>query len=221
MSNNDNQETKSTDSTSAESHPARHGGLSYLQIPAVHVQQSAVFYERVFGWSIRGRDTDHPRFDDGGGYISGAWVTDLAISREPGLLPYILVDAIDETMEQIKAQGGEIVKAPFPKETCGSRPSVIPLAMCSASSSKALAEPSPRDKIGGHPRQCSPQSVVRKRQSMRPLPLGRDRDGTMQDPVVEGHCLLLTQRLSASAVRLQHSSSRSTSSQVQGQNQDS
>ena len=29
---------------------------------------------------------------------------------------------------------------------------------------------------------------------MRPLPLGRDRDGTMQDPVVEGHCLLLTQR---------------------------
>ncbi len=49
------------------------------------------------------------------GHVSGAWVTDQAISREPGLLPYIYVDRIDDAIEQVEAQGGEIVKAPYPE----------------------------------------------------------------------------------------------------------
>ncbi len=112
MNYNDDQKTKMANPTSVESHLARHGGLSYLHIPAVDVHQSAVFYERVFGWKIRGRDTDHPGFDDGTGHVSGAWVTDQEIAREPGLLPYIYVDAIDNTIEKVKAQGGAVVKAP-------------------------------------------------------------------------------------------------------------
>lgn len=115
MNNKDDQETKTTNPTGGESHLPRHGGLRYLHIPAVNVHQSAAFYKRVFGWKIRGYDTDHPRFDDGSGYISGAWVTDQTISREPGLLPYIFVESIDNTIEQIKTQGGAIVKAPFPE----------------------------------------------------------------------------------------------------------
>ncbi|SRR5579884_926345 len=115
MSHNDDQETKTTASTTTASCSARHGAFSYLQIPAINARQSAIFYEQVFGWKIRERDTDHPRFDDGTGQVSGAWVTDQAISREPGLLLYIYVDAIDNAIEQIKAQGGEIVKAPFPE----------------------------------------------------------------------------------------------------------
>src|SRR5271157_3661004 len=63
----------------------------YLEIPAVAVQQSAAFYEKVFGWNIRHRDTSRPSFDDATGNISGAWVTDREISRERGLLPSIWV----------------------------------------------------------------------------------------------------------------------------------
>jgi uncharacterized protein len=115
MNHNDDQETKTTTPTGVEARLARHGGLSYLHIPAVNVHQSATFYEQVFGWKIHGRDTDHPGFDDGTGHVGGAWVTDQAISREPGLLPYIYVDHIDDTIEQVEAQGGEIVKAPYPE----------------------------------------------------------------------------------------------------------
>ena len=115
MNHNDDQETTTTNPTGVEARLARHGGLSYLHIPAVDVHQSAAFYEKVFGWKIHGRDTDHPGFDDGGGHISGAWVTDQVISREPGLLPYIYVDRIDDTIEQVEAQGGEIVKALYPE----------------------------------------------------------------------------------------------------------
>ena len=86
--------------------------LCYLQIPAVDPHQSAAFYEKVFGWNIRNRDTPHPSFDDAAGNVSGAWFTGLKVSRDPGLLPYIWVDNIDATLAQTAACGGEVVEAP-------------------------------------------------------------------------------------------------------------
>jgi predicted enzyme related to lactoylglutathione lyase len=84
----------------------------YLEIPSVDVHQSAAFYEKVFGWNIRQRDTDRPSFDDATGYVSGAWVTGRVIAREPGLLPYIWVDGIDAALAQIAACGGQVVDPP-------------------------------------------------------------------------------------------------------------
>jgi predicted enzyme related to lactoylglutathione lyase len=90
--------------------------LCYLQIPAVDVHQSADFYQRVFGWNIRHRETDHPSFDDAAGNVSGGWFTDRSPSRDPGLglLPYIWVDNIDATLALVAANGGETVEAPHP-----------------------------------------------------------------------------------------------------------
>ncbi|MGA2742369.1 MAG: VOC family protein [Bryobacteraceae bacterium] len=85
--------------------------LCYLQIPAVDVHQSAAFYEQVFGWNIRHRDSDRPSFDDASG-VSGAWVAGRAIAREPGLLPYVWVDDIDATLALVAAHGGEVVDVP-------------------------------------------------------------------------------------------------------------
>jgi predicted enzyme related to lactoylglutathione lyase len=94
---------------------SRAGGLSYLHIPAVDPKQSAVFYERVFGWAVDGHDTDRPSFRDGTGHVAGAWVTNQAPSRTAGLLPYIYVDTIDVTSELVEAHGGEIVETPSPE----------------------------------------------------------------------------------------------------------
>lgn len=118
MNQNDMQEEPKTASAPrVEARLARHGGLSYLHIPAVDIQQSATFYEQVFGWKIHRRDADHASFDEGTGSISGAWVTDLAIAREPGLLPYIYVDHIDDAIKLIEAHGGEVVKVPSAEGT--------------------------------------------------------------------------------------------------------
>jgi uncharacterized glyoxalase superfamily protein PhnB len=83
--------------------------LCYLEIPAIDVHQSAAFYEKVFGCNIRNRDSARPSFDIGN--VSGAWVTGRPISREPGLLPYIWVDGIDEVLARAASQGGEVVQA--------------------------------------------------------------------------------------------------------------
>jgi len=92
----------------------RAGKVSYVQIPALDTERSAAFYAEVFGWTIRG-DTSHRSFDDASGDLIGAWVTGRAIARDPGILPYIYVDRIDEMMKRIVAHRGEVVRAPYPE----------------------------------------------------------------------------------------------------------
>jgi predicted enzyme related to lactoylglutathione lyase len=92
---------------------ARHGGLSYLEIPAIDPRRSSEFYEKVLGWSLRERDTDDPRFEDATGHLIGRWVTGRAIAREPGLLPYIYVDRIDEAVARVMAHDGTVAEAPY------------------------------------------------------------------------------------------------------------
>jgi uncharacterized glyoxalase superfamily protein PhnB len=84
--------------------------LCYLEIPAVNAHQSAAFYENVFGWNIRHRDSERPSFDDATGDVSGAWVSGRDVSAKAGVLPYIWVDAIDAMLARITAYGGEIVE---------------------------------------------------------------------------------------------------------------
>jgi predicted enzyme related to lactoylglutathione lyase len=86
--------------------------LCYLEIPAADVRQSAAFYEVVFGWNIRHRDSDRPSFDDATGNISGAFVTDRAAARDSGVLPSVWVDDIDGTLARVPLHGGEIVEKP-------------------------------------------------------------------------------------------------------------
>jgi predicted enzyme related to lactoylglutathione lyase len=82
----------------------------FMEIPAVDVHQSADFYEKVFGWNIRHRETARPSFDDATGNVSGAWVTGLKVGGEPGLMTYIWVDSVDATLAKVKANGGAVVE---------------------------------------------------------------------------------------------------------------
>jgi uncharacterized protein len=89
------------------------GGISYLHIPAIDVHEAAHFYEDVFGWAVRDHESDRPTFDDGSGHVSGAWMTDQAVARDPGLLLFIYVDHIDDVVKRIAEHGGETVRAPY------------------------------------------------------------------------------------------------------------
>jgi predicted enzyme related to lactoylglutathione lyase/uncharacterized glyoxalase superfamily protein PhnB len=86
----------------------------YVEIPAIDATISARFYESVFGWTIRDRDSTRPKFDDAAGNISGAWVIGREAALEPGLLPYIWVDDLRASMALVTARGGEMVQEPDP-----------------------------------------------------------------------------------------------------------
>lgn len=91
------------------------GKLSYIQIPATDVEKTSAFYAEVFGWTLRGGKGHHRSFTDTSGVLIGAFVTERAISREPGILPYIYVESVDGALEQIVTHGGEVVTAPYPE----------------------------------------------------------------------------------------------------------
>ncbi|MCU1268235.1 MAG: Glyoxalase/bleomycin resistance protein/dioxygenase [Acidobacteria bacterium] len=85
------------------------GKICYVEIPAHDIQSSADFYSRVFGWQIRQRGDGSTAFDDGV-EVSGTWVVGRPPAIAPGLLIYIMVDSVAETVEAVIANGGEITQ---------------------------------------------------------------------------------------------------------------
>jgi uncharacterized protein len=86
------------------------GKICYVEIPAIDVSRSVLFYREVFGWAIRRRGDGSTAFDDAVGEVSGTWVVGRPPSREPGLLLYIMVDSVAATIDAVKAHGGELVQ---------------------------------------------------------------------------------------------------------------
>lgn len=86
------------------------GKICYIEIPATDIARSAEFYQRAFGWSIRKRGDGAVAFDDGVGQVSGTWVMGRPPMSQPGLMVYIMVDSVAETIEKVVAAGGEIVQ---------------------------------------------------------------------------------------------------------------
>jgi hypothetical protein len=86
------------------------GKICYVELPAADVEQSAHFYESVFGWTTRRRGDGQLAFDDGVGQVSGSWITGRLPAGDPGLLVYVMVDDVAATIELLVAQGGELVQ---------------------------------------------------------------------------------------------------------------
>ena len=86
------------------------GKICYLEVPATDVATSAAFYQAVFGWEPRLRGDGVTAFDDAVGEVSGAWVTGRPPSPTPGLLVYVMVDSVAETITKVRSAGGEIVQ---------------------------------------------------------------------------------------------------------------
>src|SRR5690242_11035826 len=86
----------------------RPGGVSYLRIPAGDPTGVARFYAGVFGWRV---DLARavPSFEDGSGHVIGHFVRDASVAGEAGVRPYVFVERVDATLEQVVAAGGEVV----------------------------------------------------------------------------------------------------------------
>ena len=86
------------------------GKVCYIEMPATDIKTSASFYQSVFGWNIRTRGDGSVAFDDGVGEVSGAWVRGRPPMTEVGLLIYIMVDSVEDTVDKVTANGGKIVQ---------------------------------------------------------------------------------------------------------------
>jgi uncharacterized protein len=86
------------------------GKICYVELPATDVARSSEFYAAVFGWQLRTRGDGATAFDDAVGEVSGSWVTGRPPHAEPGLLLYVMVDSVEDTLQLVVANGGELVQ---------------------------------------------------------------------------------------------------------------
>jgi len=86
------------------------GKICYVEIPATDIARAADFYGKVFGWRIRTRGDGSTAFDDGVGEVSGTWVLKRPPAATPGLLVYVMVDSVAETLDAVVANGGAVVQ---------------------------------------------------------------------------------------------------------------
>lgn len=100
--------------TGVEGTVARVAGISYLHIPAADPVRAAAFYRAVFGWDV-GDDPGRSSFQDGTGHVIGHWISGRAPSGDTGVVPYVYVDRVDDTIGKVTANGGELVEPPYPE----------------------------------------------------------------------------------------------------------
>jgi predicted enzyme related to lactoylglutathione lyase len=101
-------------SDGVESGVARPAGISYLRIPSPDPKGSAAFYAAVFGWKVNA-DREDPSFEDGTGHVIGHIRSDMEVSGEAGIRPYVYVESVAETIERIEQNGGGVVTPPYPE----------------------------------------------------------------------------------------------------------
>lgn len=59
---------------------------------------------------MSGRATE---FEDGTGHVIGHFIRDLPVAGDAGHIPYVYVEAVDETLDKVTANGGTIIRSPF------------------------------------------------------------------------------------------------------------
>src|SRR5215475_7243286 len=89
-------------SEGVESGIARPAGISYLRIPSPDPKRSAAFYEAVFGWKVDAERED-PSFEDGTGHVIGHIRSDMEVSGDAGIRPYVFVENVPEVLERVTA----------------------------------------------------------------------------------------------------------------------
>jgi predicted enzyme related to lactoylglutathione lyase len=87
---------------------ARPGGISYLQLPARDVVESAHFYGATFGWRVED-DPESSGFHDGTGHVIGRWHTHQPAAKDSGIIPYIYVEDLESTLQLAEQNGARIV----------------------------------------------------------------------------------------------------------------
>jgi uncharacterized protein len=53
-------------------------------------------------------DTEDPSFEDGTGHVIGHIRADMEVAGEAVIRPYVYVETVEDTLERVNANGGEV-----------------------------------------------------------------------------------------------------------------
>ena len=91
-----------------------HGKISYVEFPSKNLQATQDFFARAFGWTFEDFGCEYTAFSNQG-IDGGFFRADLASTTDHGSALVVLYsENIEETLKDVEAAGGTIVKAIFP-----------------------------------------------------------------------------------------------------------
>jgi predicted enzyme related to lactoylglutathione lyase len=98
----------SDDTGSAGAHRFQNGQVVYLEIPTRDAEASMAFYEKIFGWEM---ERPYSSFEAPG--MMGHFMDDRPVAADSGVVVWIHVDRIDDTVALLRANGSEILEGPY------------------------------------------------------------------------------------------------------------
>lgn len=85
------------------------GAICHLELFAIGLDESARFYQELFGWATSLHDSGYLFWKDPSG-MSGGFTTAGSPVTNPAATFYIKVDNIPETLGRIVEQGGVVIR---------------------------------------------------------------------------------------------------------------
>ena len=86
----------------------RPGSIVHVEIPTKDRKKTSRFYKEVFGWTFQDvPDLNYTMFEAANGPPGGLRAP---FENETGVLNYILVDSIEDTLDKIEMAGGTVIQ---------------------------------------------------------------------------------------------------------------
>ena len=90
-----------------------HEKINYVEFPAKDIETTKAFFTEVFGWSFVDYGPEYISFSNEG-LDGGFYKSELSCSTESGSALIVLYSKdLEQTLEQIEAAGGSIIKPIF------------------------------------------------------------------------------------------------------------
>lgn len=84
------------------------GSIVHVEIPTKDLAKTKKFYGEVFGWKFQDMpEMNYTMFEAPGGPAGGLRAP--MEKNDPGVLNYILVNSIDETLKKVEKAGGRVL----------------------------------------------------------------------------------------------------------------
>jgi len=90
-----------------------HNKINYIEIPAINIAATKVFFSEVFGWSFVDYGADYASFSDRG-VNGGFFKSELVVNINNGSPLIILYsNSLEQAQEKIEEAAGKIIKPIF------------------------------------------------------------------------------------------------------------
>ncbi|MCG3156295.1 MAG: hypothetical protein DKINENOH_02919 [bacterium] len=95
-------------------------GFVHVEIPSADFERTQNFYRELFEWKMDLLAEEDYMLFETGEHVNGAFYHSPRHTGRQGIILYIRVEDIDDTLQRVQQLGGKIIRAKTPDKASGS-----------------------------------------------------------------------------------------------------